>query len=416
MRGTAPGDSHVARNRLWSRLNGAVAALDDAAADAADGRRPRRVRRQRRRPRPARRRQADPGRLEVAAGAGAARAGAGRTRASTACSATRCARHSGWSASSVSDDIVIAYPTVDRAALARAGRPRRPPRAAITLMVDDVAQLDVVDSVRSSHAVRVRVALDIDAGLRMGGQHVGPKRSPLHDVEDVAAPRPRRHRAARLRAGRGDDLRGPGRRRTRRRARRSARKSLVVRRLKSASMAQLRERRRVIADRLAELVDAGVLERRRLGLGRGHRRRPRRSPRSRPAPGCWCRASSTTTSRFAPRPAAFYGLPVDPAPLPDDGHRRTAAASIASGPDRRRPLARCPWAPPGLHLTGLEGAGEVQTPLTGTRRRCCGSATWCGSATRSPVSSSSTPTPCGCSPATPSSTRCRRTAGCGNAW
>jgi D-serine deaminase-like pyridoxal phosphate-dependent protein len=24
-----------------------------------------------------------------------------------------------------------------------------------------------------------------------------------------------------------------------------------------------------------------------------------------------------------------------------------------------------PWAPAGLHLTGLEGAGEVQTPLTG---------------------------------------------------
>ena len=24
-----------------------------------------------------------------------------------------------------------------------------------------------------------------------------------------------------------------------------------------------------------------------------------------------------------------------------------------------------PWAPPGLRLTGLEGAGEVQTPLAG---------------------------------------------------
>jgi len=37
---------------------------------------------------------------------------------------------------------------------------------------------------------------------------------------------------------------------------------------------------------------------------------------------------------------------------------------IASGPSGadRAPL---PWAPPGLHLTGLEGAGEVQTPLTG---------------------------------------------------
>ncbi|MGA9748803.1 MAG: amino acid deaminase/aldolase, partial [Nocardioides sp.] len=36
-------------------------------------------------------------------------------------------------------------------------------------------------------------------------------------------------------------------------------------------------------------------------------------------------------------------------------------ASGAAGKDRL-PL---PWAPPGLHLTGLEGAGEVQTPLVG---------------------------------------------------
>ena len=36
-------------------------------------------------------------------------------------------------------------------------------------------------------------------------------------------------------------------------------------------------------------------------------------------------------------------------------------ASGATGADR----SPVPWAPPGLHLTGLEGAGEVQTPLTG---------------------------------------------------
>ena len=52
-------------------------------------------------------------------------------------------------------------------------------------MVDDPAHLDVVDSVRSSQAVPVRVAIDVDAGLRMGGQHVGPKRSPLHDTSAV---------------------------------------------------------------------------------------------------------------------------------------------------------------------------------------------------------------------------------------
>ena len=121
-------------------------------------------------------------------------------------------------------------------------------------MVDDVAQLDVVDSVRSSHAVPVRVALDIDAGLRMGSQHVGPKRSPLHDAEDVL--RLARHVTERAGfalvgvmtyegqvAGVPDDVPSP--------ARQVARRTPA----QGASMAQLAERRRVIADRLADLVE-----------------------------------------------------------------------------------------------------------------------------------------------------------------
>ena len=39
-------------------------------------------------------------------------------------------------------------------------------------------------------------------------------------------------------------------------------------------------------------------------------------------------------------------------------------ASGPVGPDR----LPTPWAPAGLELTGLEGAGEVQTPLTGQPR------------------------------------------------
>ena len=84
----------------------------------------------------------------------------------------------------ISDDIVVAYPTVDRGALARlVASPSAAAR--ITLMVDDLAHLDMVDSVRASHAVPVRLAIDVDAGLRMGRQHVGPKRSPLYDAADV---------------------------------------------------------------------------------------------------------------------------------------------------------------------------------------------------------------------------------------
>ncbi|MGZ4456399.1 MAG: alanine racemase, partial [Nocardioides sp.] len=57
----------------------------------------------------------------------------------------------------ISDDIVVAYPTVDPAALARlVGSPSA--AAHITLMVDDVAHLDVVDAQRASRAVPVRVA------------------------------------------------------------------------------------------------------------------------------------------------------------------------------------------------------------------------------------------------------------------
>ena len=85
---------------------------------------------------------------------------------------------------SISDDMVVAYPTVDRDALRQlVASPAA--AGAITLMIDDVAHLDLVDSVRSSRAVPVRVAVDIDAGLRVGGQHVGPKRSPLYDTDTI---------------------------------------------------------------------------------------------------------------------------------------------------------------------------------------------------------------------------------------
>src|SRR6478752_3216938 len=89
-------------------------------------------------------------------------------------------------AQGITDDIVVAYPTVDRGALAElVASPGS--AAAITLMVDSTAHLDVIDSVRVSPAVPVRIAVDVDAGLQLAGQHVGPKRSPLQDTAAVVA-------------------------------------------------------------------------------------------------------------------------------------------------------------------------------------------------------------------------------------
>lgn len=260
----------------------------------------------------------------------------------------------------ISDDIVVAYPTVDGAALRRlTSSPSA--AAAITLMVDDPAHLDVVDSTRSSLAVPVRVALDVDAGLRLGGQHVGPKRSPLFDTGAVVAMARRVVDRDGFRlvgvmtyegqvAGVQDSV--PDQRA----------RSLVVRRLKQASMAQLEVRRREIAEALGEVAplefwngggsgsveataaDAAVTE---IAAGSGLL-----------VPGIFDHYAS-----FEPRPAAYFGLRVTRKPTPAMAtvHGGGLIASGATGADR----SPVPWAPPGLHLTGLEGAGEVQTPLTG---------------------------------------------------
>jgi D-serine deaminase-like pyridoxal phosphate-dependent protein len=260
----------------------------------------------------------------------------------------------------VSDDIVVAYPTVDAAALRRlTSSPSA--AAAITLMVDDPAHLDAVDATRASLAVPIRVALDIDAGLRLGGQHIGPKRSPLFDTADVVALAGRVVGREGFRlvgvmtyegqvAGVQDDV--PDQRT----------KSLLVRRLKQASMAQLEVRRREISEALAPIVELEFWN----GGGSG-------SVEATAADGAVTEIAAGSGllvpgvfdhyASFEPRPAAFFGLRVSRKPQPTIAtvHGGGLIASGATGADR----SPVPWAPPGLHLTGLEGAGEVQTPLTG---------------------------------------------------
>lgn len=259
----------------------------------------------------------------------------------------------------ISDDIVVAYPSVDRGALARLGSDTAAARA-ITLMVDDPAHLELADAQRSPE-VTLRVALDIDAGLRVAGQHVGPKRSPLFDVDGVMELARTVVERVGFRlvgvmtyegqvAGVPDDV--PGQRA----------RSSVVRRIKQASLSQLAQRRQQLDLQLRNLVelefwnaggsgsveataaDGAVTE---VAAGSGLL-----------VPGLFDHYRS-----FTPRPASFFGLRVSRRPA-DSMVTVHGGGLIASGPPGldRVPL---PWAPPGLSLTGLESAGEVQTPLTG---------------------------------------------------
>lgn len=260
----------------------------------------------------------------------------------------------------VCDDLVVAYPTVDCGALQQlVSSPSA--ASAITLMVDDVAHLDVVDAIRSSLAVPIRVAIDIDAGLRIGRQHVGPKRSPLYDADSVVSLARTIEARDGFRlvgamtyegqvAGVPDDV-------PTRRAR-----SLVVRRIKAVSMTQLEVRRREIAEALTKVTELEFWN----AGGSGSIEATVSDPvvtEVAAGSGLLVPTLFDHYQSFDPRPASFCGLPVVRRPSP---HVATVHGGgfVASGPagEDRLPV---PWAPAGLHLTGLEGAGEVQTPLTG---------------------------------------------------
>jgi D-serine deaminase-like pyridoxal phosphate-dependent protein len=260
----------------------------------------------------------------------------------------------------VSHDVLMGYPSVDRVALARLARDELL-AGRVSLMIDSPEHLDLVDAVRPTGGPPVRVAVDVDAGLRVGPGHVGPRRSPLFSVEAVTAlvdevlARPGFRLAGVMTyegqvAGVPDRV--PG----------QAARSLAISRMKRASVAQLRRRRTELATALRErgtiaLWNAG---------GTGSLESSAADPvvtEVTAGSGLLVPHLFDHYRCFTARPAAFLGLPV--VRRPDPGTVTLAGggliASGATGPDR----APAPWAPPGLALTTLEGAGEVQTPVHG---------------------------------------------------
>src|SRR4051794_38762725 len=93
-----------------------------------------------------------------------------------------------WLAEQGYEDMVVAYPTADTEALAQlAVQSAANPAAAPVLMVDCPQHLDLIESVLGSGAGPVRVCMDVDAGWwPLGGRmKVGPKRSPVHSLEQA---------------------------------------------------------------------------------------------------------------------------------------------------------------------------------------------------------------------------------------
>jgi D-serine deaminase-like pyridoxal phosphate-dependent protein len=266
------------------------------------------------------------------------------------------------------DDLLVAYPSVDRAALrqvaqrAAEGRPQR-----IVLMVDSVEGAAVVSGAASATGVRLPVAIDVDTSWRPApGVVAGALRSPVRTPEQAAAlarslvADPHLDVVGLMAydaqiAGLGDDVAG-----------RPVR-SRAVRAMQAGSLRDLADRLPRVVAAVRDAVEAagGELE---LVNGGGT------GSLARTAAIGAATELAAGSGLFAPtlfdsyrsldlQPSALFALPVVRRPGPGVV-TVMGGGYVASGPAGRDRLPT-PVLPAGLRLTGTEGAGEVQTPLRG---------------------------------------------------
>ena len=268
------------------------------------------------------------------------------------------------------DNIVVAYPTVDRGAIAAVARlTASEPQRAPVLMVDDRPHLDLIEGSIGGGPARVRVCLDIDAGWwPLGGRvaRIGPKRSPIHDsvrarrmAEEIES-RPGTTLVGLMAyegqiAGVGDDASGKPLRNASIRLMQSGSERDLRRRLPEI-VAAVREQLASSGGRL-EFVNGG-------GTGSLARTAGAGSVDELTAgSGFYAPALFDAYRSLDLQPAAFFCLPVVRRPV---GGVATLLGGgyLASGPATADRLPE-PYLPGGLRLDGQEGAGEVQTPLLG---------------------------------------------------
>ncbi|MBY4129158.1 alanine racemase [Rhodococcus fascians] len=282
-------------------------------------------------------------------------------------------REAVWLARHGVDDILMGYPSVDRTALAEVVNDRVL-SGRITLMVDDVAQLDIVRDATGSGLLKPRICIDVDASLRIGPLHIGVRRSPLRDPEQVAA-------FAREAQSRGFRVVGlmfyeaqiagvPD-------------SNVAVEWMKSFSAREISGRRKAVVEAVTAAV--GHLEIVNSG-GTGSIDFSAAEPvvtEVTAGSGLFAPTLFDRYRTFSAEPSLFFALPVVRKPTPQiatvfgGGY---IASGPASGSRSPRPVA---WSKKaagvvtsGLKLLRNEGAGEVQTPVSGAEEVQIGDRVW----------------------------------------
>jgi D-serine deaminase-like pyridoxal phosphate-dependent protein len=266
-----------------------------------------------------------------------------------------------WLAESI-DDVVVGYPTADRAAIAAlAGSAKLAGR--VTLMVDSAAQLDLIDSiVPPAKRETLRLAIDLDASWnsRLLG-FLGVYRSPIHEVDQATA-------LARLIVSRPGfalvgmmsyeaQIAGVTNRPTGR--------PLLARTVdyvQSRSTSELHERRGRVVAAVREVAALEFVN----GGGTGSLESTATDPsitEIAAGSGLFGPHLFDGYGHFRPAPAAAFALSVVRKPLPSMA-TLLGGGWIASGPPADNRMPQPVW-PEGLTYVRREMAGEVQSPLRG---------------------------------------------------
>jgi D-serine deaminase-like pyridoxal phosphate-dependent protein len=273
-----------------------------------------------------------------------------------------------WLAGHGITDLVLAYPTVDRGALAALAEVTdADPDGAPVAMVDCREHLDLIERVAGAEHSPIRVAIEIDVSYWLAGGRVkiGAKRSPVRTPAAAAALA--RDIASRdgvklvglmayeaQIAGVGDRV--PGKRL----------RSALIGAMQRASAREIRERRAQVVAAVSEVTELEFVN----GGGTGSIE----STGSEAAvteiaagSGFYAPALFDSYSSFSPRPAAMFALPIVRKPSPSIA-TALGGGYLASGIGDATRLPR-PYLPEGLRFDSMEGAGEVQTPLLGDAAR-----------------------------------------------
>jgi D-serine deaminase-like pyridoxal phosphate-dependent protein len=263
-----------------------------------------------------------------------------------------------------SDDIVVAYPTADRTALARLAGDATA-ATSIALMVDCADHLDLIEKATASvsHPHQIRVAIDIDAGYEAlsGRFRAGARRSPVRTPADAVAlakailSRPGLRLVGLMAyesqiAGVGDNP--PGR----------PLYARAVRIMQRRSAAELAARRGAIVAAVRQLTSLEFVN----GGGTGSLEGTSAEPAVTEigaGSGLYHPTLFDAYRGFTGLPAAMFALPVVRRPGPGVV-TALGGGYPASGPGTPSRVPS-PYLPAGFRLDKEEGAGEVQTPLIG---------------------------------------------------